>query len=144
MVVFGSGVLTTTPWEGSRNFQIITLCCTFKIFLKMSLLESATLVEQTTPLKSSSLPCDAYVLAIAAFGSYYAASASAPSHRIYLFDKTSLGTSHSFEGHREGTTSLRGVDSIAGTNRRAIVSSGRDGVVRAWDDRTGTAAIEST
>ena len=110
----------------------------------MSLLESATLVEQITPLKSSSLPCDAYVLAIAAFGSYYAASASAPSHRIFLFDKASLSTSHSFEGHREGTTSLRGVDSVAGTNKRAIVSSGRDGVVRVWDDRTGTTAIEST
>ena len=110
----------------------------------MSLLESVTLVEQTTPLKSSSLPCDAYVLAIAAFGPYYAASASAPSHRIYLFDKTSLGTSHSFEGHREGTTSLHGVDTVAGTNRRVIVSSGRDGVVRVWDDRTGTTAIEST
>ena len=109
----------------------------------MSLLESSTLVEQTTPLKSSRLPCNAYVLAIAAFGSYYAVSASAPSHRIYLFDKMSLGTSHSFEGHREGTTSLRGVDSVAGTNRRVIVSSGRDGVVRVWDDRTGTTAIES-
>ena len=110
----------------------------------MTLLESATLVEQTAPLKSSRLPCDAYVLAIASFGSYYAASASAPSHRIYLFDKTSLGTSHSFEGHGEGTTSLRGVDSVAGTNRRVIVSSGRDGVVRVWDDRTGATAIEST
>jgi len=109
----------------------------------MSLLEPATLVEQTTPLKSSRLPCDAYVLAIAAVGSYYAASASAPSHRIYLFDKTSLGTSYSFEGHGEGTTSLRGVDSVAGTNRRMVVSSGRDGVVRVWDDRTGTTAIES-
>lgn len=109
----------------------------------MSLVESATLVEQTTPLKSSRLPCDAYVLAIATFGSYYAVSASAPSHRIYLFDKTSLSTSLSFEGHREGTTSLRGVDSVAGTNRRVVVSSGRDGVVRVWDDRTGTTAIES-
>ena len=39
---------------------------------------------------------------------------------------------------------MRGVDSVAGTNRRAIVSSGRDGVVRVWDDRTGTTAIEST
>ncbi len=110
----------------------------------MSLLESATLIEQNTPLRSSSLPCDAYVLAIAAFGSYYAVSASAPSHRIYLYDKTSLRTSHSFEGHREGTTSLRGVDSVAGTNSRVVVSSGRDGVVRVWDDRTGTTAIEST
>jgi WD repeat-containing protein 89 len=109
----------------------------------MSLLESATLVEQTTPLRSSTLPCDAYLLAIAALGSYYAASASAPSHRIYLFDKTSLRTLHSFEGHQGGTTSLRGVDSVAGTNRRAILSSGRDGVVRVWDDRTGATAIES-
>src|SRR5229473_2751372 len=135
-----------------RNFKIlIRLRYPDKVFLpyvpfknksKMSLLESATLIEQNTPLRSSSLPCDAYVLAIAAFGSYYAVSASAPSHRIYLYDKTSLRTSHSFEGHREGTTSLRGVDSVAGTNSRVVVSSGRDGVVRVWDDRTGTTAIE--
>lgn len=109
----------------------------------MSLLESATLVEQTAPLSSSSLPSDAYFLAIAALGSYYAASASAPSDRIYLFDKTSLQTLHSFEGHQGGITSLHGVDSVAGTNRRATLSSGRDGVVRVWDDRTGATAIES-
>jgi WD40 repeat protein len=109
----------------------------------MVLLESATLVEQTNPLRSSSLPCDAYLLAIAALGSHYAASASAPSHRIYLFDKSSLRTLQSFEGHNGGTTSLRGVDSVAGTNRRVVLSSGRDGVVRVWDDRTGATAIES-
>lgn len=112
--------------------------------LKMLLLESATLSEQTAPLRSSSLPCDAYVLAIASFGTYYAASASAPSDRIYLFDKSSLKTSQSFEGHQGGTTSLRGVDSVAGTNRRAIISSGYDGIVRVWDDRTGATAIKST
>jgi len=108
------------------------------------LLESATLSEQTAPLRSSSLPCDAYVLAIASFGTYYAASASAPSDRIYLFDKSSLKTSQSFEGHQGGTTSLRGVDSVAGTNSRAIISSGHDGIVRVWDDRTGATAIKST
>ena len=111
--------------------------------LIMSLLESATLVEQTVPLRSSSLPCDAYFLAIASLGSYYAASASAPSDRIYLFDKTSLQTLRSLDGHQGGTTSLRGVDSVAGTNRRAILSSGRNGVVRVWDDRTGDTAIDS-
>ncbi|KAI0002930.1 WD40 repeat-like protein [Russula compacta] len=110
----------------------------------MSLLESATLVERTAPLISSSLPCDAYVLAIAAFGSYYAASTSAPSHRIYLFDKTSCRTSQSFEGHRGGTTSLRAADSVAGVNKRLIISSGKDGVVRVWDDRTGATAIETS
>ncbi|KAI0254218.1 WD40 repeat-like protein [Lactifluus subvellereus] len=108
----------------------------------MTLLESATLTEQTVPLRPSSLPCDAYVLAIAAFGSHYAASASAPSHKIYLFDRTSLQMSQPFEGHPGGTTSLRGIDSVAGVNQRVIVSSGKDGVVRVWDDRTGSAAIE--
>ena len=110
----------------------------------MLLLESPLLSEQNAPLGSSSLPCNAYVLAIAAFGSYYAASASAPSDRIYLFDNTSLRMSQSFEGHQGGTTSLRGVDSVAGTNKRVIISSGKDGVVRVWDDRTGATAIEST
>jgi WD40 repeat protein len=109
----------------------------------MSLLESDSLSEQTTPLRSSSLPGDAYVLAIASFGSYYAASASAPSHRIFLFDKASLRTSQSFEGHQGGTTSLRAVDSVAGINKRGIISSGRDGVVRVWDVRTSAPAIES-
>ncbi|KAH9180037.1 WD40 repeat-like protein, partial [Lactarius sanguifluus] len=42
----------------------------------MSLVESPTIIEQTGPLKSSSLPCDAYVLAIAVVGSYYVASAA--------------------------------------------------------------------
>ena len=110
----------------------------------MSLLQSATLTEQTGPLRPSSLPCDAYVLAIAAFGSHYAASASAPSHKIYLFDRASLRTSQSFEGHSGGTTSLRAIDSVAGINQRVIISSGRDGAVRVWDDRTGSAAIQST
>ena len=39
---------------------------------------------------------------------------------------------------------MRAVDSLAGVNQRAIISSGNDGVVRVWDDRTGAAAIEST
>ena len=110
----------------------------------MSLLESPSFIEQTGPLKTSSLPCDAYVLAIAAVGSYYAVSASAPSHKIYLFDQSSLRSSRSFEGHAGGTTSLRAVDSLAGTNQRVLISSGKDGVVRVWDDRTNATAIEST
>ncbi|KAI9512719.1 WD40-repeat-containing domain protein [Russula earlei] len=110
--------------------------------MSLPLMESVTLSEQTAPFKSSSLPCDAYVLTIAAFGSYYAASASAPSHRVFLFDKTSLRTSQSFYGHHGGTTSLRAVDSVAGVNKRVIISSGNDGMVRVWDDRTGAAAIE--
>ena len=110
----------------------------------MSLLESPSFIEQTEPLKSSSLLCDAYVLAIATVGSQYAVSASAPSHKIFLFDRTSLRTSRSFEGHVGGTTSLRAVDSLAGINQRVIISSGKDGVVRVWDDRTSATAIEST
>jgi WD40 repeat protein len=125
-------------------FTLSSLVFSLILVNKMSLLESATLVEQTTPLGSSRLPCDAYVLAIATVGSYYAASASAPSHRIYLFDQASLRTTLSLEGHQGGTASLRAIDSIAGTNRRVIVSSGKDGVVRVWDDRSGTTAIEST
>ncbi|KAH9062019.1 WD40 repeat-like protein [Lactarius vividus] len=110
----------------------------------MSLVESSTIIEQTGPLKTSSLPCDAYVLAVAVVGSYYAVSASAPSHKIFCFDRPSLQVFQSFEGHAGGTTSLRAVDSLAGVNQRAIISSGKDGVVRVWDDRTGAAAIEST
>ena len=108
------------------------------------LLESPTFIEETEPLKTSSLPCDAYVLAIAAVGSHYAVSASAPSHKIFIFDRSSLRSSRPFEGHTGGTTSLRAIDSLAGVNQRVIISSGKDGVVRVWDDRTGAVAIEST
>ncbi|KAI9466692.1 WD40 repeat-like protein [Lactarius psammicola] len=41
-----------------------------------------------------------------------------------------------------GTTSLRAVDSLAGVNQKVIISSGKDGIVRVWDDRTCAAAIE--
>jgi len=137
-VRLGAFQITLKNELGSRQFFKSK-----KIAGMSSLLESDTLSEQTTPLRSSTLPCDAYVLAIAAFGSYYAASASAPSHRIFLFDKASLQMSQSFEGHQGGTTSFRAVDSVAAVNKRVIISSGRDGVVRVWDDRTCATAIES-
>ena len=112
--------------------------------MTLTLIESSTLAELTVPLQTLRLPCNAYVLAIAAFGPHYAASASTPSNKIYLFDRTTLQMSRSFEGHQGGTTSLRGIDSVAGINKGVIISSGKDGVVRVWDDRTGSAAIEST
>ncbi|KAI0269312.1 WD40 repeat-like protein [Gloeopeniophorella convolvens] len=108
----------------------------------MSLSSSSTLAEYSTPTTSSKLPADAYVLAIASCGVQYAASASAPSNKIHLFDRTSLRLTRSLDGHRGGTTSLRAVDALIGVTQRMLVSSGKDGIVRVWDDRTGAAAIE--
>ncbi|QRW02060.1 WD40 repeat protein [Ceratobasidium sp. AG-Ba] len=36
-------------------------------------------------------------------------------------------------------TSLKSVEVLAGTNRRGLISSGKDGRIRIWDERTGSA-----
>ncbi|KAI9512717.1 hypothetical protein F5148DRAFT_1145902 [Russula earlei] len=57
-----------------------------------------------------------------------------------LFGPPNLST----ETNHGGTTCLRAVNSVAGVNKRMIVSSGNDGIVRVRDGRTGAAAIERT
>lgn len=109
----------------------------------MSLTQSASFTNTSNPLSSTRLPSDAYVLSLAALPSRYAASASAPSNEIYLFDSHSLRPAQSLYGHEGGTTSLRAVDAIAGTNQRSLVSSGKDGTVKVWDDRAGSVAVQS-
>lgn len=109
----------------------------------MSLTQSASFTNTSNPLRSTRLPSDAYVLSLAALPSRYAASASAPSNEIYLFDSHSLRPAQSLYGHEGGTTSLRAVDAIVGTNQRSLVSSGKDGTVKVWDERAGTVAVQS-
>lgn len=112
--------------------------------IDMSLAQSPSFTNASRPLKSTRLPSDAYVLSLAALPSRYAASASAPSNKIHIFDSQSFRAAQSLSGHEGGTTSLRAVDAIIGTNQRSLISSGRDSTVKVWDDRSGSVAIQST
>ncbi|CAE6439846.1 unnamed protein product [Rhizoctonia solani] len=68
-----------------------------------------------------------------------AASFSSPQNNIMLFDKNTLAAIRTLSGHTEGITSLKSVDVLAGTTRRGLISSGRDGRIRIWDERQGGA-----
>ncbi|KAJ7873374.1 WD40-repeat-containing domain protein [Mycena olivaceomarginata] len=98
----------------------------------------------SAPQKRASLSSQAYVLSIAPLPTIYAASASAPSNTIDLFDKTTLQGIQTLPGHEIGTSSLRAVDTIAGISRPALVSSGLDGSIRVWDERTNAHSIKMT
>ena len=93
--------------------------------------------------KFASLRESHYVLSLASLPNYYAASASSPSNKITLFDKAGLGSVQVFPGHEDATTYLRTVHALGGSTRSTLLSSGKDGCVRAWDERSGTVGIQS-
>lgn len=109
----------------------------------MSLLESPMLENVSSPHGSTSLSTEAYVLSLASLPAHYAAAASAPSNFIDLFDKTTLQGVQTLAGHEVATTSLQAVDSIAGISRRVLISSGKDGTLRTWDERSNSVGIKS-
>jgi len=93
-------------------------------------------------LRSTTLSSQAYVLSLASLNTFYAASASSPSNLIDLFDKSTFQGVQTFPGHDSATTYLRTVQSIAGSTRQSLVSCGKDGTVRAWDERSNVASIK--
>lgn len=109
----------------------------------MSLADAADFASYARPAKTVVLPSEAYVLSLAALSSYYAASSSAPTNGIHLFDKSDLRTVAQFAGHDDAVTTLRRVATVAGTSHEVLVSSGKDGVVKTWDERSGTAGLQS-
>lgn len=108
----------------------------------MSLVASESLQTFSKPLKSTSAPSKSYVLSLASLPSCYAASTSAPSNTIHLYDTSDLRVIATLGGHEEGVTSLRAVDTVGGKNVRRLISSGRDGTVKVWDERTGSVGIQ--
>nr|GAT46200.1 WD40 repeat-like protein [Mycena chlorophos] len=112
----------------------------------MSVLEASPSYSATsTPLRSTTLSSDgAYVLSIARLPGAYAASASAPSNKIHLFDQQTLQPILALAGHQSGTTSLQTVNSIANVSRPSLVSSGLDGSIQVWDERTNSYSIKMT
>lgn len=109
----------------------------------MSLLQSPSFKVTNTTLHETFLPAGSYVLSLAPVASFYAALASAPSHQIHLFDRGTLQSTGVLKGHENATTQLCTVRRLGASTREMLLSSGKDGCVMAWDERSGSASIKS-
>ncbi|KAH9947312.1 WD40-repeat-containing domain protein [Amylocystis lapponica] len=107
----------------------------------MSLVESSSFRNITTPIRTTSLPSEAYVLSIASSPAHYAAATSSPNNAIHLFDKSRLQSVFTLSGHENAITNLRSVSNLAGM-LQVLVSCGRDGLVKVWDERTQSAGLQ--
>jgi hypothetical protein len=107
------------------------------------LLESPYLQSYSSPLRSLSSSSQAYILSIASLPAHYAASASAPSNTIDIFDKSTLQRIQTLPGHGVATTSLHSVENVAGIHNVSLMSSGKDGSVKVWDERSNSHSIKS-
>ncbi|KDQ08847.1 hypothetical protein BOTBODRAFT_37541 [Botryobasidium botryosum FD-172 SS1] len=76
-----------------------------------------------------------YVLQLANLTSAYAASLSHPRHDLPLYDKHTLKHVHTFSGHANTVSQIRTVE-VQG--RKALVSCGKDGAIKFWDERIGS------
>lgn len=111
-------------------------------FCLMSLLDSPSLSTASSPLARARLDAEAYVLSIASLPSLYAASSSAPTNAIHLFDKASLRSVQQLPAHDVAISALRSVDDFAGSAHEVLVSCGKDGAVKIWDERMGSMALQ--
>lgn len=101
----------------------------------MSLLDSPASKRTGSPLKSTSISSGAYVLHLVSLPSFYALSASSPDNAIHLYDKSRLDSVRTISGHEDAITSLRSAPSFGGSVAPVLLTSGKDGVVKAWDGR---------
>ncbi|KAI0698608.1 WD40 repeat-like protein [Cytidiella melzeri] len=108
----------------------------------MSLVDSANFTSTSRTIRTETLPSGAYVLSLASLPSLYAASSSAPTNAVHLFDMTNLRAVSTLPGHQDAVTSLRSVSNISGTSREVLVSSGKDGLIKVWDERSRSAALQ--
>ncbi|KAF5389550.1 hypothetical protein D9757_004160 [Collybiopsis confluens] len=116
------------------------------------LLASSQLGATSSPLRSSvDGNSETYILALAGINAKYAAMSSAsrktktdPSTTgpIHLYSKHTLQKSLSLPGHDTASAFMRTVHAIAGSNGQTLVSSGQDGSVKVWDERTGSHGIK--
>lgn len=110
----------------------------------MSLLESPSFQSLSAPIKTATLPGEAYVLSIVSLPSYYAISASSPDDSIHLFSKSRLDKVQTLTKHEGPITALRSAHNFAGSLTPVLISSGKDGVVHAWDARSPGQPIMTT
>lgn len=107
------------------------------------LLESPYLQSYSSPLRSLRSSSQAYILSMASLPAHYAASASTPSNTIDIFDKSTLQRIQTFPGHQVATTSLHRVENVVGIQNVSLMSSGKDGSVKVWDERSNSHSIKS-
>jgi WD repeat-containing protein 89 len=111
----------------------------------MSLFSSAAFSTTSKPEKETTVSAGSYVISLAALPSRYAACLSAPSNTIDVFDSFTLQKLYSLPGHdKANSTALKSVPLVAASNGPTLVSSGADGSVKVWDDRTGSHSIKSS
>lgn len=111
--------------------------------MAQSLVPSAQFSTYHRPSNTTYLPSQSYVLHLASLPGHYAAVSSAPTNTIDIYDKSSLRHIQTLPGHETATTSLKTIDSVAGFTRQSLVSSGHDGSVKIWDDRSNSHSIKS-
>lgn len=104
----------------------------------MSLSDTPAAKHTRAPLKSTSISSGAYVLHLVSLPSFYALSASAPDNAIHIYDKSRLDSVRTIAGHEDAVTSLRAAANFGGSVSPILLTSGKDGVVKAWDGRTPT------
>ncbi|THH33633.1 hypothetical protein EUX98_g496 [Antrodiella citrinella] len=104
----------------------------------MSLIDSPSLSITSVPVRSTSLPSQAYVLAIALLPSHYAVSSSAPSNSIHLFDKADFRKLNDWIAHDDAITSMKSNPVPVGNIGDSLLTCSRDGTVRFWDERSGS------
>jgi WD40 repeat protein len=109
----------------------------------MILIESPYFQSYSSPQRSSQSSSQAYILSIACLPAHYAASASAPSNTIDIFDKSTLQGIQTLPGHGGAITSLNAVQNVAGIYNISLMSSGKDGCVKIWDERSNSHSIKS-
>ena len=109
----------------------------------MALVETRYCQAYSSPIRSSQSSSQAYILSIASLPAHYAASASQPSNAIDIFDKATFQGVQTLAGHEGATTSLHSVENVAGIPNISLMSSGKDGSVKIWDQRFNSHSIKS-
>lgn len=108
------------------------------------LLESPTLQEEKSPRRTAQSSTETgYILSITPLPTFYAVSTSTPFNVIDIFDKGTLKGVQTLPGHEGGITSLQTAQNLGGVVKDCLISSGKDGSVKVWDERTNSHSIKS-
>ena len=139
-------VVRAARWKKKNKYKLcnIRASSSSPMMANYVLLESPCFSAANSPQRSSQASSQAYILSIANLPFHYAASSSPPSNVIDIFDKSTLQRVDTLQAHATATTSLRVVENVGGiSGTKTLMSSGKDGLVKFWDLRSGSCGIES-